>query len=241
MEIVNAIADVTREDIQERINNPRAILSVTMDGSTDHMGDEYENIYMRSVMRGNIVDSFIDMSSPPSSTAEDLYRHMLHKLDSYFGNQSWRDRLLAGCFDGASNMQGHKSGLGVRLQHLLNWLIVIHCLAHRVELSIKDALKEDPYFKKIMTLLLGIYYIYRLSLTAIQDSGKPRRHLSYPSVRKPPTAMPSSSAGSIATVSTTFSEAAAVNVTSLPTTITSPIDNSRVRNTHNLLLGCDIK
>jgi hypothetical protein len=42
-------------------------------------------------------------------------------------------------------------------------LLVIHCLAHRLELSFKDAVKNNKQYEKVMTLLLGLYYLYKNS------------------------------------------------------------------------------
>lgn len=43
--------------------------------------------------------------------------------------------------------------------------IAIHCLAQRLELSFKDSLKPQStkLYDKLMTLLLGLYYLYRKS------------------------------------------------------------------------------
>jgi len=46
-------------------------------------------------------------------------------------------------------------------------LIVFHCLAHRLELGFKDAVKKtsQKVYNRAMTLLLGLYYLYRRSPT----------------------------------------------------------------------------
>ena len=46
-------------------------------------------------------------------------------------------------------------------------LIAFHCLAHRLELGFKDAVKKtsQKVYDRAMTLLLGLYYLYRRSPT----------------------------------------------------------------------------
>ena len=42
------------------------------------------------------------------------------------------------------------------------WLVMMHCVAHRLELSLKDAFK-DTYFEQIDELMMRLYYLYRRS------------------------------------------------------------------------------
>ena len=60
---------------------------------------------------------------------------------------------------------GKRTGLAARLQE--NWphIIVTHCLAHRLELAFRDSLKNtsSSLYDKLMTLLLGLYYLYKKS------------------------------------------------------------------------------
>lgn len=58
---------------------------------------------------------------------------------------------------------GLKSGLAVLLIRSHPKIVVVHCLAHRLELAFKDTIKKSPSYEKLMTLLLGLYYLYRKS------------------------------------------------------------------------------
>lgn len=42
-------------------------------------------------------------------------------------------------------------------------LVVIHCLAHRLELCFKDVVEKNKLYDTVITLLLGLYYLYRKS------------------------------------------------------------------------------
>ena len=39
-------------------------------------------------------------------------------------------------------------------------IINVHCLAHRLELSFRDVLKNNKLYEKLMTLLIGLHYFY---------------------------------------------------------------------------------
>ena len=65
--------------------------------------------------------------------------------------------------DGASVMLGKKSEVLALLKEQQPSLIGVHCSAHRLELCYKDAMKKVPIAEKVLTLLTGLYYMYRNS------------------------------------------------------------------------------
>lgn len=72
-------------------------------------------------------------------------------------------QLVALSCDGASVNTGQKGGVGARLKTEPD-LIVLHRMAHRLELSIKDVLKKVPLYRKVVdTLLKGLFYFYHNS------------------------------------------------------------------------------
>ena len=74
----------------------------------------------------------------------------------------WKSKMIGlGC-DGASSNLRSGCGLKGNIQKDIPWIIVSWCLAHRLELSIKDALNAS-FFKRIDELLLQIYYVYENS------------------------------------------------------------------------------
>lgn len=81
----------------------------------------------------------------------------------------WDDfvsKLVALYCDRASVNTGQKGGVGALLKTEQPDLIVlhVHCMAHRLELSIKDVLKKVPLYRKVVdTLLKGLFYFYHNS------------------------------------------------------------------------------
>ena len=49
-----------------------------------------------------------------------------------------------------------------RLQSSMPWLLKIHCVTHRLELALTDALKGS-YYNEIDQLMMHLYYMYRRS------------------------------------------------------------------------------
>ena len=60
-------------------------------------------------------------------------------------------------------MLGSRSGVGVYLSNGLPYVVAVHCMAHRLELSFKDPASKNICHKKVDSFLLGIYYFYHNS------------------------------------------------------------------------------
>ena len=64
-------------------------------------------------------------------------------------------------FDGATVMSGHKSGVQKRLKDIQPGLIYTHCVAHRLELAMLDALKlKDDYLHRFVENINGLFKFY---------------------------------------------------------------------------------
>ena len=65
--------------------------------------------------------------------------------------------------DGASNMIGVRGGLSTLLRQNINHKMVnVHCFAHRLELAFRDVFKKHKLYDKLMTLLIGIHFFYKI-------------------------------------------------------------------------------
>ena len=60
---------------------------------------------------------------------------------------------------------GKRTGLTARLKETWPHLVITHCLAHMIELYFRDSLKtsSSSLYDKLMTLFLGLYYLYKKS------------------------------------------------------------------------------
>ncbi|XP_060584340.1 E3 SUMO-protein ligase KIAA1586-like isoform X2 [Ruditapes philippinarum] len=102
--------------------------------------------------------------TPTSSTGKDIFDYIdssLKNLDD--GSETYWNKIAGFCSDGASNMQGKNMGVAAFVRQQNRETLVMHCMAHRVELAYKDAVKKLKLYDKAVTLLLGLYYLYRKS------------------------------------------------------------------------------
>ena len=105
----------------------------------------------------HVRDRYFTVRELGSGTAPGLLE-CLERALLYMGITDWEQKLIGlGC-DGYSANMGER-GLRGLLQQRLPWVVV---LAHRLELSLKDALK-NTFFSSVDELLLQVYYVYEKS------------------------------------------------------------------------------
>ena len=79
----------------------------------------------------------------------------------FVGVNDWEEKLIGlGC--NGTNVNIAARGLRGYLEEEVPWIVVFWCLAHRLELSLKDAL-GSTYFSVIDDMLMRIYYLYEKS------------------------------------------------------------------------------
>ena len=70
--------------------------------------------------------------------------------------------------DGASVNLGVKNGLVALVRKEIPWVIGVHCLNHRLELAVKDALGKT-YFEEVTNILTSLYYLYNNSPKRLRE------------------------------------------------------------------------
>lgn len=132
--------------------------SLQADGSTD-AGNIDEELFL-ILHFVHVHDSFFTVRQLSLGTAKGLF-DCLKRAVEYMGVADWETKLIGfGCDGTNANIEdGRLKGL---LKEAVPWVIVFWCLAHRLELALKDALKST-FFTTIDELLLQVYYLYEKS------------------------------------------------------------------------------
>ena len=65
--------------------------------------------------------------------------------------------------DGASVMMGHKGGVAALLKADVPHLVEIHCVAHRLQLSVLDAIRDNSYISEFESGLKKLFSFYKAS------------------------------------------------------------------------------
>ncbi|CAM4616600.1 unnamed protein product [Lepidochelys olivacea] len=83
--------------------------------------------------------------------------------DTGFDTEYLKKNLIGFCSDGASSMLGHKSGAATRLIQDFPNIIIWHCLNHRLQLALDDAINDINEISHFKIFLDKIYAIFHQS------------------------------------------------------------------------------
>ena len=145
-----------REELEET-----KFCSILSDGSTDTAVKEEELVYVRFCTKGNVNVKFIGIEAVEKADSANITQAIKNQMDA--ACKGWEGKLVACVTDGAAVMSGGKSGVVTRLKGDKTYVIGVHCMAHRLELSFSDAIKESAMFRRIDELLGGLYSFYHKS------------------------------------------------------------------------------
>ena len=91
------------------------------------------------------------ITEPAKADSEEVYKSINQKCEECHLDLS--NRLVCVAADGASVNFGRVKGILTKFQqNVAPWMIKMHCVAHRLELSLKDAFK-DTYFTQVRYLM----------------------------------------------------------------------------------------
>ena len=126
-----------------------------------------KKLYVRHVGKeGKPVAKFADLVPVKSGDAQgvtDAITQGVH--EKYDLRQPELKEKLVGCnFDGASVMMGSKAGVAKRISQMLEHsIVIIHCVAHNLELAVDDAVKTVPYLLKFQDTIYLVFKFYYYS------------------------------------------------------------------------------
>ena len=167
---IHFIAEAQRQDLFCIIQNAK-FYSILLDGSTDTGNFDNELVLIVWFDRNSDGDekvytrtTYLKVIKPSSVTGTGLFevlQEALEGLGVQAINAEYCTKLVGVGTDGASaNIAAN--GLKGLVEQELNWVFWMWCLAHRLELGVKDALK-DTSFADIDEMLLKLYYLYERS------------------------------------------------------------------------------
>ncbi|PIK60679.1 putative sperm flagellar protein 2-like [Apostichopus japonicus] len=156
--------------------------SVLVDGSTDTSVKEVELSYVRYSICGEVYVRFLAIKSLERANAEIIFKQaILGTLQTCWDLdvEEVASKLVGFCSDGASVMTGIRTGVSARLKEIQPLTQTIHCMAHRLELSLKDSIKGKlEYVGNMVEHVKHVYLFYHQSAlnranleTACNDAG----------------------------------------------------------------------
>ena len=144
----------------------RKFFSVQADATTDAGNVEVE-LYLALHFdpfstdgKVHVRNTFLSARYLKSGTGKGLYESFERAMQ-YMDIDNWKTKMIGfGCDGASANIA--EGGLRGILTREVPWIFMFWCLAHRLELSVKDAL-QSTFFGTIDDVLLRLYYIYNKS------------------------------------------------------------------------------
>ena len=161
------IAEDIREPIQEKIQNCKA-LSIMYDGATDCSVSEVEIIYVRLLENGYPKDYFVALQDLEHANADGVFAAIDEAMNTC-GSIHWKEKVVGGGSDGASVNIGVNNSVATRLSENRPYVLNVHCVAHRLELGVLNAIKTNPLLVTVHDMLKKIYKHYHYSPKAIRE------------------------------------------------------------------------
>ena len=161
------IADNIRRETANALISCRYV-SVIFDGLTNLTVVEQEVVMVRYVdlKIGRPETKLAALIAMEHAHADGVYAALKNGLQSVICEDTLGDQKLnvvCGSFDGAAVMMGARNGVKAKLVRDHPCATVIHCVAHKLELGILDAVKAVPYLAEFKASMKEIIKIYRYS------------------------------------------------------------------------------
>jgi len=174
-DIVDHVADCTKRKLVTEVQENNVTVSILVDESTTLGHKSALIVYMRcSVDRiSEPVNFFLDLVELHDVTSDGILQALLNCLFSVgFTKEFLEKHWLGMATDGASVMLGRTAGLVVKLKQMFPNIIGWHCLNHRLELGVGDAVKscsEINHFKAFMDKLYSLYSMSTTNQRALEN------------------------------------------------------------------------
>ena len=174
-EFIVCCADVLKDEVSEELRAAR-FFSILTDGSTDKGIREQELVFVRFVdENGNLKTKVADIVQLEHGHARGVRDGILKALQNVgIDSDDLLSKLIGINTDGASVNLGHKAG-AVKLlidsmndtldgeENCADYITVVHCVAHNLELAVCDAKKGCQYLEDFENVLKGIFKLYYYS------------------------------------------------------------------------------
>lgn len=170
---VTGASDTLKAQTSQAVEKSRFV-SILCDGATDKAIIEQEIIYIRYVdEHGKLCTKLADIVDLEKGDAQGVKTGVIQAVDSIGLTVETLSQKLVGInTDGASVNMGKKGG-AIRLlmdevnQHLTTacdpYMMVVHCIAHNLELAVCDTKKGCHYLARFEETLKGIFKFYYYS------------------------------------------------------------------------------
>ena len=170
-EMVDILADVIRDVIKGFFADGH-FLSLSGDASEARKTSEEKELVFGKIMvkghTGFVPCTFLlkcqSLKEFGGGTANGTYQAMHNAVCQYIEGEKLKQMLICMAADGAAVNFGRYNGALKLMADFVDWEVFrVHCVNHRLELSMKDAFNENKAFSDIKEMLDVLYRLFRNS------------------------------------------------------------------------------
>ncbi|KAK5854508.1 hypothetical protein PBY51_004695 [Eleginops maclovinus] len=163
--IVEHIAKEMQKEIVHSIVTSSSKLSVLIDEATSISHKSAMIVNLKASVDGATPEFlFLELVELESQRAKDIEEALLNCLDTAGFTEEWLQKnWVSFVSDGASVMLGKNSGVATRLTARYPNLFTWHCMNHRLELAVSDAVDEVQAVNHFKVFLEKIHNLYSQS------------------------------------------------------------------------------
>uniref|UniRef100_A0A3P9JP33 DUF4371 domain-containing protein n=1 Tax=Oryzias latipes TaxID=8090 RepID=A0A3P9JP33_ORYLA len=166
VDIVDHVASQMKKEIMTKIIQNRSKITVLADESTNVGNKSTLIVFVKASVDGAMepIAFPLDLVDLDSLCAAHIKEKLINcLLKNGFTMQLLQELLIGFCSDGASVMLGVKSGVGKLLKDDFPSIVLWHCLNHRLELAVDQALDKTGGTKDFQAFLDSLYSLYSQS------------------------------------------------------------------------------
>ncbi|XP_067122016.1 E3 SUMO-protein ligase KIAA1586-like, partial [Centruroides vittatus] len=164
--IAKHISTEIKRNIFGKLITARSKISIIIDEASTVSHKSVLIIYLKSEVMDfeDSITIFIDLIELEETTSENVFKTLMTVLEKHgFDEQYLKENLIGFCSDGASVMLGKKSGVATRIEQKFPGICIWHCLAHRIQLSLDDVIKDIKAVNHFKHFLDKLYVYYHTS------------------------------------------------------------------------------
>ena len=135
-------------------------LAIMVDEMTDISNKEQATVVIRCVETFTVHEEFLGLYSLPSIDSDvivGMIKDVLIRMNLNI------NKLRGQCYDGASTMKGHRSGVSTQISQTEPRAVYTHCYGHSLNLAASDALKGSKLMKDALETVHEISKLIKYS------------------------------------------------------------------------------
>jgi hypothetical protein len=159
--ITSHIAAEMRSELVQFLKINGAMFSIMVDESTSVSNVQSMVVYLRTRFDGKLCTYFLGLLPLTIATASGLEDTLMQFLNGIgLSDDVLSKQFIGFCSDGASCMIGQHKGVATLLKVRFPRLKTFHCMAHRLELAVKNAVDTVNLVSRFKMFVDELYKVY---------------------------------------------------------------------------------